>query len=117
MPTISYLSKGHKKPSHFLNLHLNNIKHCSMVSMERTSGLQTAQSWGWGKMYKETSRAGIPLGGGGGGEHTFIFLVLKASRKVNMNLKDKLIFSPPIPEISKDFHTTHIRQQDSFNKK
>lgn len=55
--------------------------------------------------------------GCGGGEHTVIFLVLKASRKVNMNLKDKLIYSLPIPEISKGFYTTHIRQQDSFNKK
>lgn len=58
-----------------------------MVSMERTSGLQTAQSWGWGKMYKEMSRAGIPLG-----EGAHIFLVLKAPRKVNTNLKDKLIY-------------------------
>lgn len=41
-----------------------------MVSMEWTSGLQTAQSRGWGKMYKETSRAGIPLGEGA---HIYIF--------------------------------------------
>lgn len=42
---------------------------------------------GAGERCTEMSRAGIPLG-----EGAYIFLVLKAPRKVNMNLKDKLIY-------------------------
>lgn len=100
------VQKATRKPSHFLNLHLNNIGHCSMVSMEQNSGLQTElRAKAWERWTKRQAGQGF-LGGGGGRRIHFYIFGSESTQKSKHELEGQVylfIYSLPIPETSKGF--------------